>query len=155
MTLRSVSTPCVKSFHQKKAISYARTVWKRETVSRKARQRLVRMRRCAYSVQARKNIRRANRKFRKLHRERKLIRSVTPYNCGSHGWFAVPCYIVAKESRFRCTAKNSKSSAYGYYQLLDTWYGHLGRYPTCAEQHRLAAKLWNGGRGVSNWSLTA
>ena len=53
------------------------------------------------------------------------------------------------------------AGASGYYQILDsTWHGLGGSTPHAyqaskAEQDRLAAKLWAGGAGASNWVCSA
>lgn len=75
------------------------------------------------------------------------MRSLLPYSCGSHGRFAIPCYIVACESKFDPYAQNA-SGAYGYYQLLPTW---VPNGASISAQHAAAAKLWNGGAGAGNW----
>lgn len=91
------------------------------------------------------------------------IAAVTPYSCGSHGRFAIPCYIVARESGFNPRAENPVSSAGGYYQILNTTWAAVGGQPNgcyhvaaCAsptEQHEVAARLWAGGAGASHWAL--
>jgi hypothetical protein len=49
------------------------------------------------------------------------------------------------------------AGASGYYQMMpDTWAGLGGSTPHAyqapkAEQDRLAARLWAGGRGARNW----
>lgn len=135
------------TFTQTKAISYSRAVWKRDRVSRKAKHRLVRQRRCQHSTDARKNVRRANRRFRNQHQARRELMSLRPYDCGSHGRFAVPCYIVACESNFNPYADNG--SHFGYYQCR---YDYECGTRDIAAQHRGAAKLWDGGAGSSHWA---
>lgn len=78
-------------------------------------------------------------------------RRYTPYDCGSPGWFAIPCPIVRCESGYSWSAANS-SGAQGPYQLL----GHGQPWPIQSRSdkdahHRIAAALWDGGRGQSNW----
>ena len=148
----SVLPKCPTTWTQAQHERYARKVFNRTRIVKAAKKRLVTMRVCQYSDAARINARRL---VRRLRNRRKVRLALTPYRCGKHGRFAVPCGIVFRESRFNCRAKNPRSSAYGYYQLLDSWWGYLGRRPTCREQHRIAARLWRGGRGVSNWRLTA
>lgn len=72
---------------------------------------------------------------------------ITPYPGGGECW-AIPYYIVACESGGDLGAQNASSGAYGAYQLL----GH-GEYPGMpkAEQDAIAAGLWAGGAGRSNW----
>lgn len=93
-----------------------------------------------------------------LHRRVDLA---TPY-----GPWAVPPYIVMRESRGDRCAMNPTSTAGGYYQFLDSsWYaaGGVGSWApghpaACAPdwmQHLAAARLWNGGAGASHWAATA
>ena len=76
------------------------------------------------------------------------------------GSWAIPAAIVACESGGQNLPPNS-AGASGYYQFLpSTWKGEGGDTPAAylapkSEQDRLAAKLWNGGRGASNWDCAA
>ena len=56
--------------------------------------------------------------YRGGHLRRIAVRRLTPYECGSHGRFAVPCSIVQRESRYSWGAYNSSSGARGPYQFL-------------------------------------
>jgi septal ring factor EnvC (AmiA/AmiB activator) len=73
------------------------------------------------------------------------------------GDFAIPQNIVMCESGGNYGALNPSSGAGGAYQMLpETYTGLGGKYaaPHLApksEQDRLAAKLWDGGRGRGNW----
>jgi muramidase (phage lysozyme) len=55
----------------------------------------------------------------------------------------------------------NQASASGYYQFITaTWKGMGGStqhayQASKAEQDRLAARLWDGGRGASNWDCSA
>jgi peptidoglycan hydrolase CwlO-like protein len=75
---------------------------------------------------------------------------------GPGGPWAIPWPIVQCESGGQDLPPNS-ASASGYYQMLDsTWHGLGGSTPHAyqaskAEQDRLAARLWAGGAGASNW----
>ena len=129
-------------FTQAKHATYARRTFQRDRISKKAKKRLVKMRTCQHSDRARVNARRLARRHRKA-RKRRL--AVTPY-----GRWAIPAYIVMCESKGSYTAQNP-SGAYGAYQLMPTWWGHLGRKPTPREQDAIAARLWNGGAGRSHW----
>jgi peptidoglycan hydrolase CwlO-like protein len=79
---------------------------------------------------------------------------------GPGGPWAIPWPIVQCESGGQNLPPNS-ATASGYYQILDsTWHGLGGSTPHAfqaskAEQDRLAAKLWNGGAGASNWVCAA
>ncbi len=76
------------------------------------------------------------------------------------GSWAIPAAIVACESGGQNLPPNS-AGASGYYQFLpSTWKGEGGDTPAAylapkSEQDRLAAKLWDGGRGASNWDCAA
>jgi len=81
---------------------------------------------------------------------------LTPYDCGAYGRFAIPCYIVDRESGFDWGAANPSSTARGPYQMLDI---HGRPWPIRSEadkleHHRIAAHLWAGGAGSSHWALT-
>ncbi|MDQ6751293.1 MAG: transglycosylase family protein [Actinomycetota bacterium] len=79
---------------------------------------------------------------------------------GPSGPWAIPWAIVQCESGGQNLPPNS-AGASGYYQFLPTtWRGIGGSGPAAylaskAEQDRMAAKLWNGGAGASNWDCAA
>jgi len=86
---------------------------------------------------------------RSFHRYRAL-RLVAPYP-GDGTWWAIPYSIVSCESHGDWGAANP-SGAVGAYQLL----GWGAPYPARTwEQkmanHRIAARVWNGGAGRANW----
>jgi peptidoglycan hydrolase CwlO-like protein len=74
----------------------------------------------------------------------------------SGGPWAIPWPIVQCESGGQNLPPNS-AGASGYYQIIPaTWRGFGGSGPAAylaskAEQDRVAARIWNGGRGASNW----
>ena len=74
----------------------------------------------------------------------------------SGGPWAIPWPIVQCESGGTNTPPNS-AGASGYYQIIpSTWRGSGGSGPHAylapkAEQDRIAAKIWDGGRGAHNW----
>jgi peptidoglycan hydrolase CwlO-like protein len=74
----------------------------------------------------------------------------------SGGPWAIPWPIVQCESGGTNTPPNS-AGASGYYQIIpSTWRGSGGSGPHAylapkAEQDRIAAKIWDGGRGARNW----
>jgi len=78
---------------------------------------------------------------------------------GSGGW-AIPWPIVQCESGGVNHPPNH-AGASGYYQFIpSTWQALGGSTPHAyqasrAEQDRMAAKLWNGGAGASNWDCAA
>ena len=79
---------------------------------------------------------------------------------GPGGPWAIPWLIVQCESGGQNLPPNS-AGASGYYQfLVETWRGLGGSTPQAylaskAEQDRLAAQLWDGGRGAHNWVCAA
>jgi septal ring factor EnvC (AmiA/AmiB activator) len=81
-------------------------------------------------------------------------------NAGPGGPWAIPWAVVQCESGGQNLPPNS-AGASGYYQMMPaTWKGLGGSTPNAyqaskAEQDRLAARLWNGGAGASNWVCAA
>jgi septal ring factor EnvC (AmiA/AmiB activator) len=79
---------------------------------------------------------------------------------GPGGPWAIPWPVVQCESGGQNLPPNS-ATASGYYQITDdTWRGlggstHHAFQASKAEQDRLAARLWNGGAGASNWVCAA
>jgi septal ring factor EnvC (AmiA/AmiB activator) len=77
---------------------------------------------------------------------------------GSGGW-AIPYAIVLCESGGQNLPPNS-AGASGYYQIIAaTWKLFGGSGPAAylaskAEQSAVAAKIWNGGAGASNWTCS-
>jgi Transglycosylase-like domain len=88
----------------------------------------------------------------------KLLAAQNSYSssAGPGGPWSIPWAIVQCESGGQNLPPNS-AGASGYYQFLpSTWKGLGGSTPNAyqaskAEQDRLAAKLWNGGKGAGNW----
>jgi ABC-type transporter Mla subunit MlaD len=78
----------------------------------------------------------------------------------AYGRWAIPQAIVTCESGGQNLPPNY-AGASGYYQFLpSTWAGLGGSTPAAylapkSEQDRLAAKLWDGGRGAHNWDCAA
>jgi septal ring factor EnvC (AmiA/AmiB activator) len=78
---------------------------------------------------------------------------------GSDGW-AIPYAIVLCESGGQDLPPNG-AGASGYYQIIpDTWKQFGGTGPAAylasrAEQGAVAAKIWNGGAGASNWTCSS
>jgi len=111
--------------------------------------------RCQTRPKASRKLIRAHRaRYRAHHGYRLAVRRLTPYDCGHHGRFAIPCGIVDRESRFSWGAYNSSSGARGPYQFL----GWNVPWPvrSAADRlahHRMAAKLWAGGFGSSHWGF--
>jgi hypothetical protein len=79
---------------------------------------------------------------------------------GPGGPWAIPWVIVQCESGGQNLPPNW-AMASGYYQFIDATWARLGgstphayQAPK-AEQDRVAAQLWDGGRGASNWDCAA
>lgn len=72
----------------------------------------------------------------------------------AYGEWAIPKYIVGCETggTYSWNAYNASSGAAGPYQLMPEHFGDDARNHSHAEQHAMAAKLWNGGKGASNWA---
>ncbi len=97
--------------------------------------------------------------------ERTLTRLLAQRNraigqVGPGGPWAIPWVIVQCESGGQNVPPNW-ATASGYYQFTTaTWRGLGGSTPHAyqaskAEQDRLAARLWDGGRGARNWDCAA
>ena len=75
---------------------------------------------------------------------------------GPSGGWAIPYAIVLCESGGQNLPPNS-AGASGYYQIIpSTWTGFDGTGPAAylaskAEQDAVAARIWRGGAGASNW----
>lgn len=120
---------------------------------------LASMRYCARSDEAQAGMKRWTRHRLRWRRLMVEYISITPYVCARGFRSAIPCWIVYRESgapgesvRSRWLAHNP-SGASGPYQLL----GWGAIYPALTfaaqmQNHRIAARLWNGGRGASNWA---
>jgi len=79
---------------------------------------------------------------------------VNGYPCGGD---LPPCWVLARESGGDPTAQNRHSTASGLWQDLDsTWGGYAGysraMYAPASVQNEFNRRLWNGGRGCSNWN---
>lgn len=79
-----------------------------------------------------------------------------PASLGPSGGWAIPYAIVLCESGGQNLPPNS-AGASGYYQIMpSTWRLFGGSGPAAylaskAEQDAIAARIWNGGAGASNW----
>jgi len=82
----------------------------------------------------------------------------TTLESGSGGW-AIPYAVVLCESGGQNLPPNG-AGASGYYQIIpSTWKAEGGSGPAAylapkSEQDAVAAKLWNGGAGASNWTCS-
>lgn len=80
-------------------------------------------------------------------------REATPYRCGpgNEGTWAIPCSIIECESHFYWGAANP-SGAVGPYQLLGWGAPYPARtFRQRAANHLIAARVWAGGAGRSQW----
>jgi len=91
-------------------------------------------------------------------RDRQRGSASSPASSGGRcGGDLPPCYVMERESGGSLTAENSRSSASGKWQFLDsTWngyggYAHASDAPETVQDAR-ARELWNGGAGCSSWS---
>lgn len=144
------TTGCAKLATQQRFERYARRVYARPTLERRARLHMRALIACHGSARARRNSR-ILRRHLKARRASHAVETgysgpsgLTPYHCGRHGWFAIPCPIIECESHFDWNAHNP-SGADGVYQLLP------GVGPDHMAQHRAAAAKWAGGAGASQW----
>lgn len=91
--------------------------------------------------------------FEQYRASQQEIAKLTPYDCGSYGSFAIPCYVVDCESHFDWNAVNPSSGARSVYQMLPSTYG--GVCDTCdwsqPDQHLAASRVW-ARSGGSEWS---
>jgi septal ring factor EnvC (AmiA/AmiB activator) len=92
--------------------------------------------------------------------EQTVSYSNTGGSLGSGAGWAIPYKIVLCESGGQNLPPNS-AGASGYYQILpSTWSEFGGSGPAAylaskSEQDAVAAHIWNGGAGASNWSCSA
>jgi hypothetical protein len=155
LQLRSAetSTHCSKVYTQQDHERYARDVWNRDKVSKRAKKRLVALRTCQHSSAATKNARRLNRRLRQRWQTRK---AATP-----HGSWAIPQYVVMCESggNFKAVNTSNPNRPAGAYQIItSTWLAYGGgRFAPTAdaatprEQHIIAGRIWNSG-GAGQWA---
>lgn len=79
---------------------------------------------------------------------------------GASGGWAIPYKIVLCESGGQNLPPNS-AGASGYYQILPSTWHEFGGGAAAAylapksEQDAVAARIWNGGAGASNWTCSA
>lgn len=109
---------------------------------------------------------RANRRYAQhrlakvLAEQERAARRAAVSMTGPGGPWAIPWAIVQCESGGQNVGPNS-AGASGYYQfMVATWKGLGGSTPQAyqaskAEQDRLAARLWDHGRGARNWDCAA
>ncbi len=142
-----------KAFRPFSAAVWDLDQWERGKPPRKTilaqRQRL----RCAPSPSHRQAMRKTWGADKLRYGRYRALRLVAPYP-GGGTWWAIPYYIVYCESGTSgLWAAANPSGAVGPYQLL----GWGAPYPayTWREKmanHRIAASVWAGGAGASNWA---
>jgi hypothetical protein len=115
---------CSKLYSQRYHRSYARSVYKRSHISRRATKKLKRLRMCAKSAKAGRNMRHVEYRLATLRRERLELRAVTPFGPCYGGYWAVPCEIIGGESKGNWDAEN-KYGCKGPYQFC----GHDPPWP--------------------------
>lgn len=108
---------------------------------------------CAPTKSGRRHVKQAIDHARHKYKKAVQLAKYTPYDCGSNGNWAIPCYIVYRESHYQWGAYNSSSGARGPYQFL----GWPVPWPVTSKadklaHHKMAYKLWDGGAGCSHWS---
>lgn len=97
--------------------TYARNVYRRDNVSRRALWKMARDRKCARSPKAARNMGAFQRSQSRQRRERRLLDAVTPFVGPDGRRWAIPWYIVACESGGRWDAYNPSGAA-GPYQIM-------------------------------------
>lgn len=128
--------------------SYASRVYRRPAVSKAAHGRLREMHVCQHSFAARKAVGGHHRRYVRERRARQAL----PYPGPNGTRWAIPWRIVRCESRGRWGAYNSSGAA-GPYQIM-AMHGRPFPVRTQAHRnahHRIAARLWRGGRGAGQW----
>jgi hypothetical protein len=129
--------------------------FKAEKVTGRERQRLLAMRECARSEEARAKMLRLLHTRKSNWRQHNRIDALTPY-AGYGGEWATPAQIVWCESSMEgYWPAHNPSGAVGPYQLL----GWGAPYPANtwrkrAVHHEIAAELWSGGSGASHWDAS-
>lgn len=147
---------CSTRYRQVVQARYVHRVYRRPTIGPPARRLMSRMIRCARSEVAAENMVAVQ---RLAGRARARRRPITPFD-GPGGPWAIPWPIVRCESRGQNLAPNSATAA-GYYQFIaSTWRAMGGSTASAylasrAEQDRVAARLWAGGRNASQWDCAA
>lgn len=155
-TPASTSPACVVSQADQKR--YIEAVYEREKVSKRALRRIVRMRSCSRNERAERNILRYQRRQGELRRERQMSERCTPF-----GDWAIPSYIVYRESRGQNVPNQQGSDASGFYQIMrSTWIAFGGpviegvSYLAMAfpkpVQDCVAARIWSD--GSQHWAAT-
>lgn len=153
----SPTDSCLTRYTQVVQLRYIRAVYHRSSVSKTARRRIRRMASCSHSEEATANMRRLRSRQGRARRERARADQCTPF-----GDWAIPPYIVMRESHGQNVPNSQGSDASGFYQIMrDTWINFGGkirgvRYEAMAapksEQDCVAERIW--ANGSQHWSAT-
>jgi len=112
---------CLTRHRQVAQLRYIRAVYRRSRVSKRALRKIDRMRDCSHSEEADRTVLRFQRRQGRARRERARAERCTPY-----GNWAIPPYIVMRESRGQNVPNSSGSTASGFYQMLDSTFHAFG-----------------------------
>lgn len=145
------SVRCETMYTVKQYKSYASRVYRRQKVSEAAQRRMRAMHVCQSTFIQRKAVGKHHDRYKQARAYRRAVTALTPYPGPNGTRWAIPYYIVACESRGRWDAYNP-SGASGPYQLLG-WGAPMPANTPARKlaHHRIAARLWAGGRGASHW----
>ena len=154
----------INKFHRIVNNAYAPKRWEDATPATKLqKRRWSKERRCVTDFNRRDRMNRyldkQRHEFRelrqsKLRKQRRAEerRALAPYKCGSHGRFAIPCYVVECESGYDWGAVNPSSGAFTAYQFLPSTY--RGACRECnyrrTDFHYAAGVVW-ARSGGSEW----
>lgn len=113
--------------------------------------------RCQRNPRAQGFVRSFDRRLARRHALRARLASAPHL---AYGQWAIPARIVMCESGGQNLPPNS-AGASGYYQIMPgTWEGYGGQGTAAylaskAEQDTIAARIWDGGNGASQWVCKA
>jgi hypothetical protein len=148
---------CLTRYTQVAQLRYIRAVYHRPSVSKRARRKIRRMASCSYSEEAAQNMSRLRARQGRARKERARAERCTPY-----GAWAIPPYIVMRESRGRNVPNSSGSTASGPYQMLDSTFHDFGgpdlkgiydaMHSPRSVQDCVAERVWAD--GSHHWALT-
>ena len=137
--------------------SHTKGDYRASRVTRRQRLKLAKLRACSFDRKVHRKRLKRTLERKKNHAFHAYIDRITPF-----GPYAIPSYIVFRESRYNPRAKNGESTAGGFYQFIDsTWYAFGGRRYNCYhvaacapiwEQHVVASRAWAD--GSHHWALT-
>lgn len=146
---------CSKRFDKDAFRGYALRIYRhRDSPLRADQKRRIRlMRRCMNTDRGSAWAWRKKAEWRREFRARLRAQRLTPYAGPGGTRWAIPWYIVACESGGSWGAYNPSGAA-GPYQIMPMW-GRPWPANTASARlahHRIAARIWAGGSGASNWA---